>query len=211
MNLNFIKHIFSSDNHEAMITGIAFLIGLIYLVPVVLSAQTRVYTHTENAAEININRDSDFVKSLTFEMLSVNGKITPRPAVMSGYQFTPNFSAGIGIGFTPYDDPLSLIPLFVDLKYKFLNTGIAPFAFLRSGYGFSIKTESEPRIDNHSGGFTINPGTGIHFPLGDKAGLSLNIGFNIDKASFEQQLFNGGTLRRDLTYKRLNFGLAFTF
>jgi len=194
-----------------MITGITFLIALISMTPADMSAQNRMESYAEDATVLHINRDAGFIKSIRFEMLSVNGKITPRPSVMSGYQVSPNFSAGIGIGFTHYNEPLSLIPLFIDLNYKILNSEITPFASFKVGYGFSVQTEEDARIDNHSGGFTINPGTGIHFPLGDKAGLSLNIGFNIDKASFEQQLFNGGTLRRDLTYKRLNFGLAFTF
>lgn len=192
-------------------SGIAFLIGLIYLVPVILFAQARTHNAAEDADEINLTRDSGFVKGITFEMLSVNGKITPRPAVATRYRFTPSFTAGLGIGFTPYDNPLSLIPLFIDLNYKILNSGITPFASFKVGYGFSVQTEEDTRIDNHSGGVTINPGTGLHFTMGDKLGLLLHIGFNIDHASFERQLFGTGTFREDLTYKRLSFGAGLTF
>lgn len=211
MNPNFIKHIRSSVNHISIITGITFLIALISMAPADMSAQNRMDTTAEDTTVLRINRDAGFIKSIRFEMLSVNGKITPRPSVMSGYRVSPNFSAGIGIGFTHYNEPLSLIPLFIDLNYKILNSGITPFASFKVGYSFSVQTEEDARIDNHSGGIMINPGTGLHFKLADKLGLLLHIGFNIYHADFERRIFRTGTFREDLTYKRLNFGAGLAF
>jgi hypothetical protein len=211
MKLNFKNPVTLPDSGLSVITGRVVLYLLISLIPLVLTAQNSMHSTTEHTHILPFSGNSGLTKAIMFDLISANDKITPRPVIISGFQFTQNFTAGIGVGFTPYDDPLSLVPLFIDLNYKLLNSGISPFASLKAGYGFSVKTEADTRVDNHNGGLTINPGTGIYFPLGDRTGLSLNFGFNIDNASFEQQLFNGGTLRRDLTYKRLNFGLAFTF
>lgn len=179
--------------------------------PVVLYAQSGKDNIGAEIPVMERNRNGSYISSATIEMLATDGKITARPVVINGYQFTPRFSAGMGVGFTPYNNPLALIPVFVDLNYKILKTGITPFAFLRGGYGFSVRMDNSVQMDQHSGGFMLNPGTGIYFRLAGRFGLLLNIGFNIDRARFENELFNNRMFREDLTYKRLNFGLGLSF
>ncbi|MEX0719865.1 MAG: hypothetical protein WD059_04295 [Balneolaceae bacterium] len=139
---------------------------------------------------------------------------TLRYQMVNGYQFSPVFSAGIGIGFTAYNDPLNAIPLFIDLRLKFLKANTSPFVFLKTGYNFSLSPDMEETqfpIEDHSGGFLINPGLGIQFDNREGVGWYFNAGFNNDTFTYEQQEWNGRILETELSYKRIHFGFGLVF
>ncbi|MGF1669521.1 MAG: hypothetical protein ACFCU6_03665, partial [Balneolaceae bacterium] len=87
------------------------------------------------------NRGTGYFNHIGLETLSADGNTTLRPFVINGYRFTSRLSAGIGVGFTPYNDPLALIPVFLDLNYRFIESGIFPFVYLRGGHSFSIHSD----------------------------------------------------------------------
>ncbi|WP_340105294.1 hypothetical protein [Rhodohalobacter sp. 8-1] len=134
---------------------------------------------------------------------------TARIFFVNGYRFTPNTSVGVGLGFTPYDDPLSLIPFFFDFNYRFKEDGISPFLFVRAGYNFSVKNDESFLLDDHKGGLLLHPGIGLEFPLSGQFDLYLNAGYSIDNSSYEFESWGNRIVTNDLSFRRLSIGAGF--
>lgn len=131
--------------------------------------------------------------------------------MVNGYQFTPRFSAGIGIAFVDYHDPLNAIPVFGDLRFKLERSNSTPFIFLKGGYNFSILPDEEYPIEGHRGGLMLNTGVGIQFEVNDQVGWYFNAGYNIDKMEYEEEVFGNANSTTSLTYKRMHFGVGLAF
>lgn len=134
---------------------------------------------------------------------------TARIFFVNGHRFTPQTSVGIGLGFTPYSDPLSLIPFFFDFNYRFDEDGVSPVLFVRAGYNFSIKNDDSFLLDNHNGGLLLHPGIGLEFPLSDQFDFYLQTGYSIDNSSYSYESWGDRTVNNDLSFRRLAFGVGF--
>ena len=55
-----------------------------------------------------------------------------------GYQFDKHLSAGIGTGVEAYH--ISMMPIFAEGKYYFLNDSYTPFVNIKGGYAFPLET-----------------------------------------------------------------------
>lgn len=131
--------------------------------------------------------------------------------LVNGVQLNPRFFTGVGVGFTYYNDPLSLIPLFIDLNYSFKRDGLYPFIFLKSGYNFSVHTDTDYSMTSHSGGPLFNPGMGVQYDTAKNISWQVSIGYNSDQASYREEGFGIQTIETDVNYRRLMFGLAVIF
>lgn len=127
------------------------------------------------------------------------------------HKIAPKFSAGLGSGYTHYDDPLSLIPVFINLKLDLHRGNIIPFLFLKSGYSFSILTDKNFDVDDHEGGWLFNPGVGIQFATKSDVSLYINTGFNLNHSQFKNEVFGNSTATNKITYKRLLVGVGLIF
>jgi hypothetical protein len=156
-------------------------------------------------------RQKGYVNQTGIEILTGRENTSVRFQMVHGYQFHPVFSAGIGTGFSTYNDPLSLIPFFLDLRLKMFEANTTSFIFLKAGYNISVHHDERVHIDDHSGGIMINPGIGIQFDTPAGFGFYLTAGYNIDEASYEQIIGGGQTLITDLSYKRIHFGMGLSF
>lgn len=78
---------------------------------------------------------SGYINHTGLDLLPGGDRTSVRLQMINGYQFTPLIAAGIGIGFTTYNDPLGLIPLYLEGKLKLKEANTAPFLFLRSASG----------------------------------------------------------------------------
>lgn len=134
---------------------------------------------------------------------------TARIFVVNGHRFTPNLSVGVGLGYTPYNDPLSLIPFFFDFNYRFRARGFSPVIFMRTGYNSSITLDDSPFIEHHSGGLLFHPGAGFHIPFSDQFLVYLNAGFNIDNSSYEFESWGDSQVKTDLSFRRVSIGFGF--
>lgn len=161
--------------------------------------------------ESNQNRTGYFLQS-GLDILTSPGsgsEMAARIFFVNGHHFTPQMSVGVGLGFTPYSDPLSLIPFFFDLNYRFVQSGISPVLFVRAGYNFSIKNDESFLLDDHSGGLMLHPGVGIEFPLSDQFDLYLNAGYSIDNSSYSFESWGDRNVVNELSFKRLSLGIGF--
>lgn len=182
--------------------------GLIFIIPLSVQAQV---DSTAAITEVNDpSRTSGYINHVGIDFLFGTDNTTPRFHMMHGYQFSPRFSAGMGIGYIPYNDPLALIPLYLDFNYKTRETNIAPFLFLKAGYNISVHTNDDYPLEGHRGGWMFTPGTGIHFITRDGFQWYLNAGYNVNNARFDQQGWGSQTVETDLTFKRVMFGLGFS-
>lgn len=151
---------------------------------------------------------SDYQLHIGLDVLPGDEVVSQRIKVISRYQVSSKFSAGLGTGFTYYNDPLSVLPVFIDLKYELMRPSLTPFIFLNTGYNISILTDTHTRIDNHRGGWMLNPGIGLEFNAEHGLGWHLSVGYNIDHSQFDVQEGTSRTIKTDVTYKRLMAGVG---
>jgi sRNA-binding regulator protein Hfq len=65
------------------------------------------------------------------------------PAMLGvvGYQLNKHFSAGVGTGVEAFH--VSMLPLFGDFRYYFLNDRFTPFINLKGGYAFPLENQKD--------------------------------------------------------------------
>lgn len=91
---------------------------------------------------------------------------------IGGYQITPNFFAGVGVGgqYFHQGEGAWEVPVFADLKYDILNRSITPFVEAQIGYSFADWE-----------GLYLNPQVGARFRLNEKLGLNVGAGYLVQK------------------------------
>lgn len=179
------------------------------------TAEQTVSDDIENLQKSDRNRQTTGYMSRTgFDVLpspSSSSSASARIYTVHGHRFTPSLSVGLGLGFTPYNDPLTLIPFFIDMTYRILQENASPYLFLKAGYNFSIQHDEALLIDDHTGGLLLNPGVGIEFNLSSGFGLFLNAGYNIDHSAYEFESWGNQTVVTDLSFQRLSLGAGIVF
>lgn len=164
--------------------------------------------------EVPVNRYykvSGYIITSGFELFAGADETTPYFYTMNGYQFNPRIAAGVGVGYIPYRHPLDLLPVYLHFNVNMMEANSAPFLFLRAGYNFSIASENIHLIEDHSGGWMINPGMGVQFNLRSGFRWQISVGYSVNNASFEEEEFNDTTIENDLSYRRVVFGIGFSF
>lgn len=157
-------------------------------------------------------KDKGYVNYSGVDALPGHPDKANRYQMINGYQITPRLSAGVGIAFVSYDDPINSVPVFLDIRFKLFKENSTPFIFFKGGYSFSTHYNRAKLIDLHSGGPMMNIGGGLQFDLSRGNGWYLNAGYNIESFSYsEEDSWRGGTLTTELDYKRVNLGVGLTF
>lgn len=169
-------------------------------------------TKREGRSSVYHYNTSGYMNRSGVEILTGSGANTPRFYTVNGIHFNPHVSAGFGLGLTPYNEPLTLIPFFVDFNYRFLKANTSPYLSLKAGYNFSIyEDEEEIPLNMHSGGLIFNPGLGIEFNLSSGFGWYIQAGYNIDQSTYEFDTWGPQTVRNDLSFRRVSMGMGLTF
>lgn len=127
------------------------------------------------------------------------------------HRFTPVFSMGVGIGYTVYTDPLSMIPFFIDLNYRFTDENATPFISLKAGYNFAIQPDDDLQIDSYTGGLLFNPAAGVEFNTNRGMGIYISAGYNVDNSSYQYETWGNRTVNNYLSFRRLSLGAGFVF
>lgn len=72
---------------------------------------------------------------------------------VAGYQYNKHFSVGLGTGVEAFH--ISMMPLFGDVRYYFLNDRFTPFINLKGGYAFSLENSKDVnrnvKLKSHGG------------------------------------------------------------
>jgi hypothetical protein len=196
-------------NVRLILTGFGFALAAIFLMGPLGEAGS--VTGQQLGPESTQNRTGYFLQTgLDFLPSPSSGSDrTARLYFVNGHRFTPQTSVGVGVGFTPYNDPLSLIPFFFDFNYRFSEDGVSPVLFLRAGYNFAVKYDDSLIMDDFSGGLLFHPGVGLEFPVSSQFDLYLNAGYNVDNSSYQFQSWGNQTVVNDLSFRRLSIGMGF--
>lgn len=165
---------------------------------------------SENPVRQEHYKTSGYINRSGIDILAGNNNST-RFTMINGYQFSPRFSSGIGVSFVHYDDPVSLIPIFLDFNFRILKENSSPYLFLRTGYSFSLHTNDQMEISDHSGGFMFNPGMGVQLDLVNGVGLYINMGYNVDNLEYEYDFWANQTVNENFTFRRINIGFGLVF
>ncbi|MFO8029807.1 MAG: hypothetical protein R6U28_08090 [Cyclonatronaceae bacterium] len=147
-----------------------------------------------------------FVRQLGAEWLAGNDGSTLRLNLTLGYQYTNRFSAAIGAGYAFYNDPVDLVPVYLDLVYLLGQGSNAAFLQLKSGFSRSVMRGDEINSDRHRGGLFIQPGVGVR--MND---MSITAGFSFDHASWDLDGFAGRVVREKVSFRRIQLGVGFHF
>ena len=147
-----------------------------------------------------------FVRQLGADWLAGNDGSTLRLNLTLGYQYTDRFSAAIGAGYAFYNDPVDLVPVYLDLVYLLGQGSNAAFLQLKSGFSRSVMRGDEHTSDRHRGGLFIQPGVGIR--MND---MSITAGFSFDHASWDLDEFAGRVVREKVSFRRVQIGVGYYF
>lgn len=179
------------------------------------TASQSVILKNDNLLQSTPKRQTTGYMSRTgFDILPAPGSSSSaslRIYTVHGHRFTPSLSVGLGLGYTPYNDPLTLVPFFIDMTFRIIQENASPFLFLKAGYNFSIQHDEELVIDDHTGGLLLNPGAGIEFNLSSGFALFINAGYSIDHSAYEFESWGNQTVVTDLSFRRLSFGAGIVF
>ena len=151
-------------------------------------------------------RVGGFVRQFGADLLAGNDGRTLRLSLTLGYQYTDRFSAGIGTGYAFYNDPVDLVPVYLDLVYLLGHGSNAAFLQLKSGFSRSVMRGDESNNDRHRGGLFIQPGVGIRMNE-----MSITAGFSFDHASRDLDEFFGRVVREKVSFRRIQLGVGFHF
>jgi hypothetical protein len=138
----------------------------------------------------------------------------------NGYQFNNGLAVGIGSGIEELG--VVLVPLYADLRFTPLNSGLSPYIWLKTGHCFAITDQGTIYVDDaaatgnhHDGGFLFNTGAGISLFTWNRTAINIGIGYRYQKVtvSRDQYWWGGGTsVRETVTYfNRLELHLGFVF
>jgi hypothetical protein len=136
----------------------------------------------------------------------------------NGYQFKNGIAIGIGSGMEELG--MVLVPLYADLRFTPLNSGISPYAWLKTGYGFATSDQAVNYMDYAStgnkieGGFLFSTGAGISMFTWKRTAINIGIGYRYQKVTLSQDLYwwSGTAVRETVThFNRLELHLGFVF
>ena len=156
-------------------------------------------------------KESGYMNRTGFELLHSGGDSSIRVTMVNGYRFNPHLSAGIGFGITPYNDPLTLVPVFLDLNLRFLKANSSPYLFLKTGYNFSVHHDDDIELQDHKGGLLLNLGVGLHFVRSSGTGWYIQAGYNIDNSYYEFEGWWPQTVENELSFRRVSMGMGLSF
>ena len=135
----------------------------------------------------------------------------------NGYQFRNGLSAGIGFGLEELE--VVVMPVYVDLRYYPLKSGVSPFVYVKSGYGFSLNDAGSRSLYPYAyytegkGGFVFNPGAGIALYSTRGNSVNMGVGYRYQKLSFAQSDIWGRPTTSELIsrFNRIELQFGFTF
>ena len=97
-----------------------------------------------------------------------------------GYQINKSFFVGGGAGVSFYNDG-TFIPLFADVRYRFLVGTFTPFLF--GDGGFLINTSGPSKL-------FLNGGVGVRYTINNQLGITLGTGLFLQNESSRDAFIN---------------------
>jgi len=106
-------------------------------------------------------KSTGFYNVTTVYPLSFTGQFLCGVQTICGYEANPHLAIGVGIGYEQFNSiltydnfkaNLTLLPVFIDIRYTFLSTPFSPVIAVDGGYKFLLnKATTQTRIDTTYG------------------------------------------------------------
>lgn len=98
---------------------------------------------------------------------------------VNGYQFTEKLFVGVGTGIKYFNESeMTLIPLFADFKYKFMDQKISPMLGFSAGFSFN------PNNGFEGEGFLFNPSIGAQIKGKNKMRYNISLNYQTQQLNF---------------------------
>jgi len=98
---------------------------------------------------------------------------------VNGYQFTEKLFAGVGTGIKYFNESeMTLIPLYADFKYLFLNQKVSPMLGFSAGFSFN------PNNGFEGEGFLFNPSIGTQIKGKHKTRYNISLNYQTQQINF---------------------------
>jgi len=97
---------------------------------------------------------------------------------VAGYQVDKHFSVGLGTGVEAFH--ISMLPLFGDVRYYFLNDRFTPFINLKAGYAFPLENSKDVNRNGYlksQGGMMGGVEFGYIKSLSNKTKFTFSLGY----------------------------------
>ncbi len=142
--------------------------------------------------------------------------VLPSFTTISGYRFLPGLTNGIGVGYEYFD--WSVLPVFADVRYFFINEGFSPFLFAQGGYSFTLEQNFDNnywgnQVTKTYGGIMFGAGAGIRAGIARESALLISLSYRFQKLSYDSHNYwDLGSSRRTFTnYNRIALTVSFLF
>ena len=117
--------------------------------------------------------------------------------VLIGYKIDRSFIISGGAGLSVYNDG-ALIPLFVDLRYTFYISRLAPYLYSDGGFLMNFSRFDDLKI-------FMNPGMGVRYSITQKIAVNLSTGIMVQSGASAQSETSAQnaflSLKTGVTYK----------
>lgn len=126
--------------------------------------------------------------------------------LVNGYRVNKSLFAGIGTGlryFTTKTGDFSLIPLFLDIRYKPLDRPLSPYVAFSAGYAW----DASHGFDD--AGFLFNPQIGLQINKSADMMFHIGFGYEIQQMEFPNMQQLGGVIMRFSEALSVNAGVVF--
>jgi hypothetical protein len=110
-----------------------------------------------NITEMQIGSTIDAREGVSFGLNTIHG-----------YQFSPKFGLGLGVGYQNYNGYYRNVPVFVDFRYTFKDAKVSPYLGVQSGIGV-LQNYSKNDTDVYTSlafGAKFRSSTAFNFHLG---------------------------------------------
>ena len=126
--------------------------------------------------------------------------------LVNGYRLNKTMFAGVGTGlryFTTKTGDFSLIPLFLDFRWKPLDKPLSPYVAFSAGYAW----DASHGFDD--AGFLFNPQIGLQINKSSDMMFHIGFGYEIQQMEFPNLSQMGGVIMRFSEALSINAGITF--
>lgn len=135
----------------------------------------------------------------------------------NGYQLRNGISFGFGTGLEELDG-VTLLPVYLDLRYNLLKTRFSPFIWTKGGWSFTFN-KSQERYNyfnlytESQGGEMLNIGSGIELASWRNNAVNIGIAYRNQKTIFKSdENWNANAINELITsYNRIEIQFGFIF
>ncbi|AFM02530.1 hypothetical protein Fleli_0018 [Bernardetia litoralis DSM 6794] len=121
---------------------------------------------------------------------------------INSYRVNNYFSIGLGIGARYYSDFEAVyVPVFLDIRSRFLTGKVSPYAAL--GLGYTVNASN----DFYGIGTLINPQIGVSILNSSSSDFNIGLGYDIQRLKDFDNAFTGRTA--SFNALSLNLGISF--